>query len=89
MVQIMRMITEHLPPRIETHLCYFTAYPLDETASTASSDSDDADRVAIVRTFDKCYVVISGSRARIQKCFAEAEYGLGYYCSNQPLFRAT
>ena len=50
MVQIMRMIAERLPPRLET-LCgfqlasssCFTTYPLDETASTASSDSDNAD----------------------------------------------
>ena len=53
MVQIMRMIAERLPPRLETHLggfqlassSCFTTYPLDETASTASSDSDNADRV--------------------------------------------
>ena len=52
-VQIVRMLSERLPPRLENHLCgfqvasisCFAASPLDETAFTASSDSGNADRV--------------------------------------------
>ena len=79
----MRMIAERLPPRLETHLCgfqlasssCFTTYPLDETVSTAPSDSDNADRVG--QDVFEWYVVISGSHSRIRKCLAEAEYGSG------------
>ena len=57
----MCMIAERLPLCLDTHLCAFQlassscfrTYPLDEAASTASSDSDNADRV----DQDVCQVV--------------------------------
>ena len=48
-VQIVRMLAERLPPRLENHLyafiSCFAASPPDETAFTASSDPGNADRV--------------------------------------------
>ena len=76
---------EHLPPHLENQLASsscFTAYSLGETASTASSDSDNADPVDTGR-------LPSGRRSFLghvhtyESASLKQTMGLAYYYSNQ------
>ena len=85
----MRLIAERLHPRQEIHLCgfqlafssCFTAYPLDDTTSTASSDSDNAARV----DKDDCQVVCRHFWVTCTYTSLKQNTDQQCYCSNQSL----
>ena len=78
------------PATPRNHLCgfqlasssCFTAYPLDETASTALSDSDNADQVDPGRLPSGMSAFLGHVRA-YGSASLKQNADLAYYCSNQ------